>query len=73
MIRWELYRMIVVGGGVGGGGLRTDTFRIHLLANHIRIAEDGVVGREVLVGGPGEVVCGLGWGGGAGRGEGVVF
>ena len=35
---------------------RTDAFGVHLLAHVVRVAEDGVVGREVVVGGPGEVV-----------------
>ena len=35
---------------------RTDAFGVHFLAHVVRVAEDGVVGREVVVGGPGEVV-----------------
>ena len=52
--------------------LRTDAFRVHLLAHFVRIAEDGVVWGKVVVGGPGEVVCRLRWGFGAGEKERLV-
>lgn len=53
-------------------GRRTDAFRVHLLADFVRVAEDGVVWGKVVVGGPGEVVCGLRWGFGAGEKERLV-
>ena len=42
--------------GIWLGGSRTDAFGVHLFSQGVWVAEDGVVGWQVTVGGPRVVV-----------------